>query len=239
MSEGKGEIILYQAEDGQTRIQVYMEDETVWLTQTQMSELFQRNKSTISEHISNVYEEGELERTSTLRKIALFQIEGDRHVKRDIIFYNLDMIISVGYRVNSRRGVQFRKWATQQLKEALLHSYHQTLELFRLLLAEPAATNHDKAGFVYLIRSVSGHYKIGCTKDPDHRLQLFSVKLPFEIEFIHIIATTNMFELERELHLKFHNKRINGEWFMLDEMEVEKIKRWEQQTQYGLNASQR
>ncbi len=112
-----GEIIMYQTEDGFTKISVNMHDETVWLTLDQMAELFQRDKSTVSRHIKNVFDEGELERESTVANFATVQTEGDRQVTRNIDYYNLDVIISVGYRVKSRRGVQFRIWATNVLKE--------------------------------------------------------------------------------------------------------------------------
>jgi hypothetical protein len=110
-------MIIYQTEDGLTKIDVNMQDETVWLSLEQMSDLFQRDKSTISRHIKNIFDEGELVRTSTVAKIATVQNEGNRQVERAIEYYNLDVIISVGYRVKSQRGVQFRIWASNILKE--------------------------------------------------------------------------------------------------------------------------
>lgn len=112
-----GEIIIYQTEDGLTKIDVNMQNETVWLSLEQMANLFQRGKSTISRHIKNIFDEGELMRESTVAKFATVQNEGDRQVERAIEYYNLDVIISVGYRVKSQRGVQFRIWATNILKE--------------------------------------------------------------------------------------------------------------------------
>ena len=112
-----GEILIYQTEDGLTKIDVNMHDETVWLSLDQMSDLFARDKSTISRHIKNIFEEGELSRESTVAKFATVQIEGGRQVERAIDYYNLDVVISVGYRVKSQRGVQFRIWATNILKE--------------------------------------------------------------------------------------------------------------------------
>ena len=117
MEENRGEILLYQTPEGESRIEVRLQGETVWLNLEQMAELFQRNKSTISRHIKNVFEEGELDAEATVAFFATVQTEGDRKVERDIAFYNLDMIISVGYRVHSYRGVQFRMWATRVLKE--------------------------------------------------------------------------------------------------------------------------
>lgn len=121
--EDKGQILLYQTPDGESRIEVRLEGETVWLNQEQMAELFQRNKSTISRHINNVYEEGELTPEATVSFFATVQTEGNRQVERDIAFYNLDMIISVGYRVHSYRGVQFRMWATRVLKEYIVKGF--------------------------------------------------------------------------------------------------------------------
>lgn len=119
----KGNIILYQTSDGQSKIEVTLSNDTVWLTADQMAELFQRNKSTISRHIKNAYEEGELQADSTVAFFATVQNEGTRKVERNIAFYNLDMIISVGYRVKSHRGVQFRIWATQVLREYLVKGF--------------------------------------------------------------------------------------------------------------------
>ena len=115
-----GNIILYQTEDGKSRIEVTLCNDTVWLTADQMAELFQRNKSTISRHIKNVFEDGELNPDSTVAFFATVQNEGDRTVERNLAYYNLDMIISVGYRVKSHRGVQFRIWATQILRDYLV-----------------------------------------------------------------------------------------------------------------------
>jgi hypothetical protein len=118
-----GEILLYQTEDGTTRIDVRLQDETLWLTQMQMAELFQKDKRTISEHVTNVYEEGELSQEATVRKFRTVQKEGNREVERDLALYNLDMVISVGYRVKSIRATQFRIWATQRLKEYLIKGF--------------------------------------------------------------------------------------------------------------------
>lgn len=112
-----GDIIIYQTEDGLTKIDVNMHDETVWLSLEQMANLFQRDKSTVSRHIKNIFDEGELVREATVAKFATVQNEGNRQVERAIEYYNLDVVISVGYRVKSQRGVQFRIWATNILKE--------------------------------------------------------------------------------------------------------------------------
>lgn len=118
-----GEIILYQTEDGKTKIEVRLENDTVWLTLNQIAELFQKAKSTISEHIKNIYDEGELPQESTVRNFRTVQIEKNRSVSRDLEHYNLDVIISVGYRVKSLQGTKFRIWATQRLKEYLIKGF--------------------------------------------------------------------------------------------------------------------
>ena len=121
MEENK--IIIYQTEDGQTQIDVRLENETVWLTQAQMATLFQTDRTSIVRHINNIYKVDELDRESTCAKIAQVQIEGSRQVTRNIPYFNLEMIISVGYRVNSKRGVKFRQWANRVLKEYLVKGY--------------------------------------------------------------------------------------------------------------------
>lgn len=121
--DNRGEIIIYQTEDGLTKINVNLQNETVWLSLDQMAELFQRDKSTISRHIKNIFIEGELVRESTVANFATVQNEGDRQVERNIEYYNLDVIISVGYRVKSFRGTQFRIWANSVLKEYIIKGF--------------------------------------------------------------------------------------------------------------------
>ena len=117
--DNSSKLIIYTTEDGLTKVDVTFDDDTVWLSLDQMSTLFERDKSTISRHIKNVFDEGELLKNSTVAKFATVQIEGSRKVERLIEFYNLDVIISVGYRVKSQRGVQFRIWASEIIKEYL------------------------------------------------------------------------------------------------------------------------
>ena len=117
------QIIIYQTADNQTQIDVRMENDTVWLTQAQMAELFQTDRTSIVRHINNIYKTQELDKESTCAKIAQVQMEGKRKITRSIPFFNLDMIISVGYRVNSKRGVQFRQWANRVLKQYLIKGY--------------------------------------------------------------------------------------------------------------------
>jgi prophage maintenance system killer protein len=119
----ENKIVIYQTEDGQTQIDVRMENETVWLTQAQMAELFQTDRTSIVRHINNIYKVEELERDATCAKIAQVQKEGERTVRRLVPYFNLDMIISVGYRVNSKRGVRFRQWANRVLMQYLMKGY--------------------------------------------------------------------------------------------------------------------
>ena len=127
----KGQFLLYQTPDGDSQIEVTLQNDTVWLSLDQMAELFQRNKSTISRHIKNVLEDGELQEEATIANFATVQNEGTRKVERVIAYYNLDMIISVGYRVHSYRGVQFRIWATKVLKEYIVKGFAMNDDLLK------------------------------------------------------------------------------------------------------------
>jgi hypothetical protein len=113
----KGEIVVYQGEDGKVKLDVRLENETVWLAQPLMAELFQTTQQNISQHIQNIFEEGELIPEATHKKFLSVRLEGNRNVQRELDFYNLDMIISVGYRIKSHIATRFRIWATQRLKE--------------------------------------------------------------------------------------------------------------------------
>ncbi|MDY0344087.1 MAG: RhuM family protein [Lentimicrobium sp.] len=159
----ENKVEIYQNADNQTEIKVQFEQDTVWLTQLQMSALFDKDVRTINEHIKNVYKTNELIKESTIRKFRIVQTEGDRSVNRSVSHYNLDMIISVGYRVNSKRGVKFRQWATQRLKDYLVQGYainekrlqqkQQEVELLKTGLRivsrtiENAANEHEQAVF--------------------------------------------------------------------------------------------
>lgn len=116
-------IVIYQTEDGKTQLDVKLENETVWLTQAQMVQLFDSSKANVSEHIKHIYEDGELTADSTVRKFRTVQTEGKRQVGRNVTYYNLDLIISLGYRVNTKRGIQFRQWATSVLRDYLIKGY--------------------------------------------------------------------------------------------------------------------
>ncbi len=119
----QGEVIIYQSENGDTKIDVRFVDETVWLTQQQMADLFQSSRTNIVEHIQHIYEEGELDEDSTCRKFRQLRTEGNRQVSREIPYYNLDMIISLGYRVKSLIATHFRRWATERLKEYMIKGF--------------------------------------------------------------------------------------------------------------------
>ncbi|NPA30175.1 MAG: hypothetical protein GXO33_08335 [Epsilonproteobacteria bacterium] len=152
--------------DGQILLPVQVEAESIWLTQRQMAELFEKSVKTISEHIGNVYKEGELQRNATVRKFRIVQKEGDREVEREIDHYNLDVVISVGYRVKSKRGTKFRIWATKVLKEYIIRGYaldkqrlqrqklaelDATLRLIRQAVASRELGVEEVRGFVEII----------------------------------------------------------------------------------------
>lgn len=122
-NENQGEIVIYQTDEGDTKIDVRFVDETVWLTQQQMAELFQSSRTNIVEHIQHIYEEGELDEISTCRKFRQVRTEGNRQVVRELPYYNLDMIISLGYRVKSIVATNFRRWATERLKEYMIKGF--------------------------------------------------------------------------------------------------------------------
>jgi hypothetical protein len=129
-------ILLYQTEDGRTKLEVRLENETVWITQADMVELFQSSKSNISEHIKHIFDEGELDKDSVVRKFRTTAADGKKY---QTSFYNLDVIISVGYRVKSLRGTQFRMWATERLREYLIKGF--TMNRISLLMPEKYQLN--------------------------------------------------------------------------------------------------
>jgi hypothetical protein len=139
MEPNKGEIVMYQP-DETIRLEVRMDGETVWLNQAQMAELFKSSRTNVVEHIQHIYEDEELEEDLTCRKFRQVRQEGKRMVAREIPMYNLDMIISVGYRVNSKRGVKFRQWATRKLKEYILKGY---VVNSRIIALEEHVANQD------------------------------------------------------------------------------------------------
>ena len=119
----KGNLIIYEDENDKIEIEAFLYDETIWLPLNKIAELFEKNKMTISEHIRNIYNEGELDQNTTIRKFLTVQNEGNRTVKRNIDYYNLDLIIAVGYRTNSKKATKFRQWATEVLKSYIIKGY--------------------------------------------------------------------------------------------------------------------
>ncbi|AOY57784.1 conserved uncharacterized protein [Desulfococcus multivorans] len=156
-SSDKGEIILYRSPDGKAALDVRLEQETVWLNQRQMAELFDKDTDTIGLHVRNIYKEGELTRKGTTEQSSVVQNEGGRQVRRKVNFYNLDVIISVGYRVKSRRGTQFRIWATNVLREHLIRGF--TLNEKRLREQEQKLV--DLRRTVGLLEQTLAHQTIG------------------------------------------------------------------------------
>lgn len=153
--ENKGEIIIYQSEDGNIKLDVIVIDETVWLSQQQMAELFDCSRTNVIDHIKNIYEEEELDENSTCRKFRQVRKEGNREVSREIPFYNLDMIISLGYRIKSKVATQFRKWATERLKEYIIKGF--TMDDNRL--KELGGTSYWKE-LLYRIRDIRSSEKV-------------------------------------------------------------------------------
>jgi len=166
------EIIIYQTEDGLARLDVTLREETIWLNLNQITTLFERDKSVISKHIRNIYKEGEVKAEATVAKFATVQIEGERTIERDIEFYNLDVIVSVGYRVKSLRGTQFRIWATQVLKDHILKGYtinekrlkeqnerllelQQTVDLLGRIVAERQLAGQEAEGLLRVVTDYS------------------------------------------------------------------------------------
>jgi hypothetical protein len=166
------EIVIYQTEDGLTKLDVMLKEETTWLNLNQITSLFERDKSVISKHIRNVYKEGELKDEATVAKFATVQREGGRTVEREIEFYNLDVIISVGYRIKSLRGTQFRIWATQVLKDHLVKGYtinekrlkeqnerlrelQQTIDLLGRVLEERQLEGQEADGLLRVVADYS------------------------------------------------------------------------------------
>lgn len=190
----KGELILYQTEDGKTRLEVRLQDETVWLSQKLMTELFQTTKQNISLHIQNVFDEGELSPDATVKEYLTVQTEGSRQVKRPVDFYNLDMIISVGYRIKSHVATRFRQWATQRLREYIIKGFTMDDErlkevnnigsdYFDEMLERIRDIRSSEKRFYQKIRDI---YKLAADYDPtaEETLEFFSIvqnKLHFAV----------------------------------------------------------
>lgn len=224
----KGKIVIYQDKDKKASLEVRLEQETVWLSQVQMADLFGKDIRTVSEHVQNIYKEGELQRNPTVRKFRIVQMEGKRKVERDIDFYNLDVVISVGYRVKSQRGTQFRIWASgvlrdhlikgvavnqkriQELKGKPLDEFRETLALLESA-RQKALSGDETAGLLEVITDYANawlllqKYDEG-TLETDRAHKRLSYTLTFAD------ARTRIAELKEELL----RKKETGELFGLE-----------------------
>lgn len=172
------DIVIYQTDDQQAQVDVKFDDDTVWLNRQQLSELFARDVKTIGKHVNNVFKEGELDKSSTVAKFATVQTEGNREVERQVEYYNLDVIISVGYRVKSKQGTQFRIWATQRLKDYLVQGYAINE---RRLEQKQQEVQHLKNGIRILGRAIEE--KVEETDNP--MLKLFAKGLELLDDYDH------------------------------------------------------
>ncbi len=201
----ESEIILYQSENGQTKVEVRLEGETVWLTLNQLVELFQRDKSVISRHIKNVFEEGELDPNSVVAKNATTAADGKTYM---VDYYNLDMIISVGYRVNSHRGTQFRIWATQRLREYIIKGF--TLDDERLKRA--GQLNYFDE-LLARIRDIRSSEKVFYQKVKD----IYATSIDYDanhaqtLEFFRIVQNKLLWAVSRQTAAEIIAERANAE----------------------------
>jgi len=208
-----GEVVLYEAPAGEVRVDVRLDHETVWLTQEQMGQLFGRERSVITKHVRNVFREGELELEATCAKFAQVQTEGERTVAREIDHYNLDVIISVGYRVKSSQGTRFRQWATRVLRQHLVQGYtfnqtrlaerglleaRQTLDLLARTLQNQALVDDTGGAVLELITGYADTWRLLLEYDED-RLVLPPGARPSSGVLDHARACTAIAEFKREL----------------------------------------
>ncbi|HJD55413.1 MAG TPA: virulence protein RhuM/Fic/DOC family protein [Rickettsia endosymbiont of Pyrocoelia pectoralis] len=231
--EIESQIVIYQDENGEVNVDVKVADETVWLSLNQIAELFARDKSVISRHLKNIFKESELEEKATVAFFATVQIEGEKSVERKIEYYNLDVIISVGYRVNSKRGIAFRKWATNLLKEYLIKGYsinqdkitekklnnlQQTIELLTNTLINQNLVNNTGQELINLIRNYSKTWEILVKYDEDKlnppiKLQSETNKLleyPESLEAIKKLKQELSIEQDSEISDLFGSERDNS-----------------------------
>ena len=225
MKKEDSEILIYQTEDGETRIEVKMDSEhdSVWLTQLQMAELFQKAKSTINEHIKNIYKEGELEESESMRKIGISEFS-----TKPTNFYNLDVIISVGYRVKSHRGTQFRKWATSRLKEYIIKGF--TLDDKRL---KSGKNNNYFQELLDRIRDIRSSEKVFYQKVKD----IYATSIDYDpknedtIQFFKIVQNKLLWAVSGETAAEIINKRVDAKrlnmglqsWFHAPKGKIQKF----------------
>lgn len=202
------ELLFYATEDGKSKIEVRLENETVWLSQKQMTELFQTTKQNISLHIKNVYSEGELEEKATVKEYLTVQTEGKRQVKRAIPYYNLDVIISVGYRVKSHRGTQFRIWATQQLKEYIIKGFVLNDER----LKETGITNQYFEELFERIRDIRSSEKIFYAKIKDIYATAYDYdkENPISIDFFKKVQNMMHWAIHKHTAAEIIHQRANA-----------------------------
>jgi hypothetical protein len=196
---GPSELLLYTTPDQGLRIEVRLEDETVWLSQAQMAELFQTTKQNVSLHIRNLYEEGELQRPGTVKESLTVQPEGGRHVQRQIELYNLDVIISVGYRVKSHRGTQFRIWATQRLREYLVKGFALDDERLKEVRTLPGGRDYFDE-LLERIRDIRASEKRFYLKVCD------IYKTAIDYDPLHDITQTFFATVQNKLHWAIHGR---------------------------------
>ena len=208
----KSEILIYKTEDNQTEVQVQFENETVWLSQKLMAKLFEKDSDTIGLHIKNIFDEKEVEENSTTEYFSVVQKEGGRNVSRKIKFYNLDVILSVGYRVNSKKGTQFRQWATQLLKKHLVKGYTlnesrlkknlNELENAIMLIKETGKAEglhlNEAKGLLDIIASYTQSFVMLNKYDSNNlETEKLSAQITYEIKYNE--AKTAIYELKKSL----------------------------------------
>jgi len=220
------DIIIYKTEDGQTSLEVSLKKDTVWLTLNQISELFQRDKSVISRHIGNIYKTDELKKSSTVANYATVQIEGNRKITRKLEYFNLDMIISVGYRVNSKRGTQFRIWATKVLKDHIVKGYSiyqkrfqeqsnkirelkRTVKLIESITTKKDLSSDEAAGLINVVTDYI--YALDLLDDYDH--QRIKIKKGLTKELKSGIRYEDVLEIVQTLRNYFRGKGEKVELF--------------------------
>lgn len=221
----KGEIAIYRTKDYQTEVQVRFEEETAWLTQKQMAELFQTTPQNITMHLRKVYQTNEIEEQSTCKEYLHVQTEGKRNVERSQLFYNLDAIISVGYRINSKRGTQFRQWATQRLKDYLVKGYavnqkrleelRQTIQLISKEGIADTLQLKEAKGLLEIIGNYTNSFVLLNHFDSNNlAVEKLDANITYEIEYNE--AKTAIAELKKQLKKKkeagdlFGNEKDEG-----------------------------
>lgn len=227
MEKKDNQIMIYQSDDGKAKLEVKLQEDTVWLTLNQISELFDRDKSVVSRHIKNIFSTGELDGNLTVAKFATVQNEGGRKIKRDVEYYNLDVIISVGYRVNSKRGTQFRIWATNVLKQHIVEGFSlneellrtkieniqklsQALDIVQRTIESYALTSDEYIGILKVITDYN--YALKLLDDYDHqklKIEHVSKKEGFRITYENAMAEIQKLKGRNSSQL-FGNKKDNS-----------------------------